>query len=39
MEGTLSILPNTWQGWAAVLLLVAYLVFREKLHRYLKRKT
>jgi hypothetical protein len=39
MEGTLSILPSTWQGWAAALLLVAYFVFREKLHRYLKRKT
>jgi choline-glycine betaine transporter len=38
MEGAMSWLPATWQGWAALALLVAYFVFREKLHRYLKRK-
>lgn len=32
----LSFLPVTWQGWAAVVLLVAYFVCREKLHRWLR---
>jgi hypothetical protein len=34
----MSWLPATWQGWAAAVLLVLYFVFREKLHRYLKRE-
>jgi len=29
-------LPHTWEGWAALLALVAYIVFREKFHRWLQ---
>lgn len=29
--------PQSWQGWTAIALLIAYVVLREKIHQILKR--
>lgn len=32
-----AFLPQTWQGWAMLLVIVGYLVLREQIHRYIKK--